>query len=105
MEDFNSWQEAHNHLIRKMIYGSPDFLWGENGGCAEWMWVVEDWVTKEDTAPYNLVTFEGDCMQRQCPLMVIAKAMIRYIKASVAGLKTAASPWTSALVTEPCATC
>ena len=59
MADFNSWQEAHNHLIRKMIYGSPDFLWGEDDGCAEWIWAVEDWVTKEDTAPYNLITFEG----------------------------------------------
>lgn len=59
MVEFNAWQEAHNHLIRQMIYGAPDFLWGEDDGCAVWIWAVEDWVTKDDTTPYNLMTFEG----------------------------------------------
>lgn len=59
MGDFNAWQEAHNHLIRKMIYGSPDFLWGEEDGRAQWIWAVEDWVQPEDAAPYRLITFEG----------------------------------------------
>jgi len=59
METFNPWQEAHNHLIKKMIYGSPDFLWGEDDGNAVWIWAVEDWVTEADVAPYSLTTYEG----------------------------------------------
>ena len=59
MGEFNAWQEAHNHLIRKMIYGAPDFLWGEADGSAVWIWAVEDWVRAEDAAPYELITFEG----------------------------------------------
>ena len=59
MGEFNAWQEAHNHLIRKMIYGSPDFLWGEADGYAQWIWAIEDWVQPEDTEPYPLITFPG----------------------------------------------
>ncbi len=59
MGEFNAWQEAHNHLIRRMLYGAPDFLWGEADGRAVWIWAVEDWVQPEDTAPYELITFEG----------------------------------------------
>ncbi|MBD5157132.1 MAG: MerR family transcriptional regulator [Butyrivibrio sp.] len=59
MGAFQQWQEAHNHLVRKMIYGSPDFLWFEEDMKAVWIWAVEDWVTKEDTAPYELIEFEG----------------------------------------------
>jgi len=59
MGEFNAWQEAHNHLVRRMIYGAPDFLWGEGDGRAQWIWAGEDWVTAEDTAPYALITFEG----------------------------------------------
>lgn len=29
MGPFQEWQEAHNHLVKKMIYGAPDFLWFE----------------------------------------------------------------------------
>lgn len=59
MGEFNAWQESHNHLVRKMIYGAPDFLWGEEDGSAVWIWAVEDGVTAEDTAPYEIITFEG----------------------------------------------
>lgn len=59
MGEFNQWQEAHNHLIRRMIYGSPDFLWGEADGRAVWIWAVEDWVEPADTSPYQIITFEG----------------------------------------------
>lgn len=59
MGAFNDWQEEHNHLIRRMIYGAPDFLWGEAEGRAVWIWAVEDWVTEKDTAPYPIITFEG----------------------------------------------
>lgn len=59
MGTFQQWQEEHDHLVRKMIYGAPDFLWFEEDGKAVWIWAVEDWVKKEDTAPYELIEFEG----------------------------------------------
>lgn len=59
MGTFQQWQEEHNHLVKKMIYGAPDFLWFEKDGKAVWIWAVEEWVTREDTAPYELIEFEG----------------------------------------------
>ena len=59
MGPFQEWQEAHNHLVKKTLYGAPDFLWSEDGIHAVWIWAVEDWVTEADTAPYELITFEG----------------------------------------------
>lgn len=59
MGTFQQWQEEHNHLVRKMMYGAPDFLWFEEDMKAVWIWAVEDWVTEEDTVPYELIEFEG----------------------------------------------
>ncbi len=59
MGTFQQWQEEHNHLVRKMIYGAPDFLWFEEDMRAVWIWAVEDWVTKEDVKPYELIDFKG----------------------------------------------
>lgn len=56
---FQQWQEEHNHLVKKMIYGAPDFLWFEENMQAVWIWAVEEWVTQEDTSPYELIEFEG----------------------------------------------
>lgn len=56
---FQQWQEAHNHLVKQMIYGAPDFLWFEEDMKAVWIWAVEEWVTREDTSPYELIEFEG----------------------------------------------
>jgi len=50
---FQQWQEAHNHLIKQMIYGAPDFLWFEEDMKAVWIWAVEEWMTWEDTAPFT----------------------------------------------------
>lgn len=58
MGAFQEWQEAHNHLIKKLPYGAPDFLWFEEGKVT-WIWAVEDWVTEADTKPYELIVFEG----------------------------------------------
>ena len=58
MGPFQEWQEAHNHLVKKMMYGSPDFLWFEEDK-AVLIWAVEDGVTQADVAPYELVEFEG----------------------------------------------
>ena len=41
-----------------MMYGSPEFLWIEDGR-GEWIWAVEDWVTEDDVAPQKLIEFEG----------------------------------------------
>jgi DNA-binding transcriptional MerR regulator len=56
---FQKWQEDHNLFVKKLMYGSPDFLWFEEDMRAEWIWAVEDWVTEEDTAPYEIIEFEG----------------------------------------------
>lgn len=59
MGAFQEWQENHNHLVKKMMYDSPDFLWFEDDMKAVWIWAVEDWVTEKDTTPYELIEFEG----------------------------------------------
>lgn len=59
MGAFQQWQEEHNHLVKKMIYGAPDFLWFEEDMKAVWIWAVENRVTEEDTKPYELIEFEG----------------------------------------------
>lgn len=59
MGTFQQWQEEHNHLVKKLIYGSPDFLWFEEDMRAVWIWAVEDWVTESDVKPYELIEFEG----------------------------------------------
>lgn len=58
MGTFQEWQEDHNHLVKKLMYGAPDFL-GFEGDKAVWVWAVEDWVTEADTEPYELIEFEG----------------------------------------------
>lgn len=58
MGPFQEWQEQHNHFVKKMMYGSPDFLWFEEDK-AVWIWAVEDGVTESDVAPYELIHFEG----------------------------------------------
>ncbi|MDR1687016.1 MAG: hypothetical protein LBS21_00185 [Clostridiales bacterium] len=45
-------------LIRDLLYASPDFMWHEDGKTV-WIWAINDWVTKEDTAPYDIIKFEG----------------------------------------------
>ena len=55
---FGKWQEAHHHLIRDLLYASPDFMWGEDGKTV-WIWAINDWVAESDTAPYDIIEFEG----------------------------------------------
>lgn len=59
MGTFQQWQEEHNHLVKKLIYGAPDFLWFEEDMRAVWVWAVEDWVTEADVEPYELIEFKG----------------------------------------------
>ena len=59
MGSFQQWQEEHNHLVKKLIYGAPDFLWFEEDMRAVWIWAVEDWVTQADVEPYDIIEFKG----------------------------------------------
>lgn len=59
MGTFQQWQEEHNHLVKKIIYGAPDFLWFEEDMRAVWIWAVEDWVTEADVKPYEIIEFKG----------------------------------------------
>lgn len=59
MGTFQQWQEEHNHLVKKLMYGAPDFLWFEEDMRAVWIWAVEDWVTEADVEPYEIIEFKG----------------------------------------------
>ncbi len=59
MGTFQQWQEEHNHLVKKLMYGAPDFLWFEEDMRAVWIWAVEDWVTEVDVEPYEIIEFKG----------------------------------------------
>lgn len=59
MGTFEQWQEEHNHFVKKLIYGAPDFLWFEEDMRAVWIWAVEDWVTEADVDPYEIIEFKG----------------------------------------------
>lgn len=59
MGTFQQWQEEHNHLVKKLIYGAPDFLWFEEDMRAVWIWAVEDWVTEAEVEPYEIIEFKG----------------------------------------------
>lgn len=60
---FGRWQEAHKHLLKKIMYGAQDFVWIDEGKdgrhYGEWILAVEDWVSEEDVAPYKLFEFAG----------------------------------------------
>ena len=59
MGTFQQWQEEHNHLVKKLMYGAPDFLWFEEDMRAVWIWAVEDWVMEADVEPYEIIEFKG----------------------------------------------
>jgi len=56
--DFESWQEAHNHLFRPVIFDCPDFLCGKDGK-VEWIWAIKDEVSEADTYPYEIINHPG----------------------------------------------
>lgn len=55
---FDKWMQAHHHLEKKIIFDCADFMWHE-GGKTVWIWAVHDGVTGTDTAPYEIIRFEG----------------------------------------------
>lgn len=101
MGAFQQWQEEHNHLVRDMMYGAPDFLWFEEDGRAEWIWAVRNGVTEEDTAPYKLITFEGDCTPPPCRWTEMMTLEAESTRAYRRGLRGADLSRTSAPGTEP----
>jgi len=58
---FDQWIGAHGHFLRDHFYAHPDFMWHEEDNIDKsvWIWAIQDGVTKEDCAPYEIITFEG----------------------------------------------
>lgn len=55
---FGKWIETNSKIVKNLIYASPDFMWHEDDKSI-WIWAIEDWVTEKDTAPYDIIDFEG----------------------------------------------
>ena len=55
---FEKWKNSNYHLIKQMVYEQPDFMWEEEDKSV-WIWAIKDEVTKEDTAPYEIIEFVG----------------------------------------------
>ncbi|MCL1952224.1 MAG: MerR family transcriptional regulator [Oscillospiraceae bacterium] len=56
--EFDQWLTAHDLLTKPIIFNCADFLWHENGKSV-WIWAIADEVTEADTAPYEIIEFEG----------------------------------------------
>ena len=58
---FQSWVNAHGHLLQKHIFEPLDFLWHEDRDIDRSVWIlaVKDEVTENDTAPYEIMEFPG----------------------------------------------
>jgi len=57
-DGFDKWMGTHCHLEKKIIFDCADFMWHENGKTI-WIWAIADDVTASDTAPYEIIEFEG----------------------------------------------
>lgn len=55
---FDKWMQKNRRFVRDLLYASPDFMWHEDGKTV-WIWAINDWVTESDTAPYDVIEFEG----------------------------------------------
>ncbi len=55
---FDQWMDVHHHLEKKIIFDCADFMWHEDNK-AIWIWAIQDEVTETDTAPYEIIEFEG----------------------------------------------
>jgi len=58
---FDRWMRAHSNLVKDMLYAHPDFMWHEEDDIDKsvWIWAIKDDVMAEDTAPYEIIEFEG----------------------------------------------
>ena len=60
-DGFSAWVDGHKELLKKSVYEPNDFLWHEDGDVDRSVWIlaVEEGVTQEDTAPYEIIEFPG----------------------------------------------
>jgi len=58
---FGKWIESNKHLVKNLIYASPDFMWHEDNDINKsvWIWAINEDVTEADTVPYEIIEFEG----------------------------------------------
>lgn len=53
-----AWQEAHKPFFKDIIFNCADFLKRRHGQF-EYIMAIKDDVTESDTAPYDIIEFEG----------------------------------------------
>jgi hypothetical protein len=60
-DGFGQWIESHQHLVKDLLYASPDFLWHEDDDINKsvWIWAIKDCVTEADTTPYKIIDYDG----------------------------------------------
>lgn len=56
---YEDWQTEHERLFQNVLFNCADFIYyeGENKAC--WLTALKDDVTPADTAPYEIIDFEG----------------------------------------------
>lgn len=70
-----------------------------------WIWAVEDGVTEEDAAPYELITFEGGLYAAAMSVDGDGESYAAVYQAFANGWKAAAFCWMSVQDTVPYAIC
>ena len=60
-DGFHLWVKEHTALLKESLYEPNDFLWHENCDVDQSVWIlpVKDCVTAADTAPYEIIEFQG----------------------------------------------
>jgi DNA-binding transcriptional MerR regulator len=53
------WIGGHRDLVKNVIFDCADFLCRRNDGKFRWLYGVQDSVTDINTAPYEVIEFEG----------------------------------------------
>ncbi len=53
------WIDRHSNLEKSVIFGCADFLCRRNDGKFRWLYSVHEYVKEIDTAPYDVIKFEG----------------------------------------------
>ena len=90
--DFINWLDAHKGICKTSVYGHGyDFMWHIDNKMEKtiWIWAIEDWVTEADTAPYEIIEFEGGTYvvatadaDDQADTMEVIRSMSKWIENS-----------------------